>query len=130
RGTPLEQAETVFEGATQDVWAGAWAELDHGIRYEFASTAPTFFTSKVWLRRGDEWLALDKPDDAELSTFGAQLLIRLKTPWSPAGREYPAGALLAIALEDFLAGGRDFALLFDAGGRTALDRFAGPAACL
>ncbi|MDT8398416.1 MAG: prolyl oligopeptidase family serine peptidase [Pseudomonadales bacterium] len=123
RGTALNAAETVFEGLDSDVWAGAYLEHDHGLIYEFAATAPTFFTSRLFLRQDNDWVALAKPDDAEAATLGEQLLIRLKSEWSVGEHSYPAGALLAIDFKAFMAGRRDFAVLFTPSPRTALDSF-------
>src|ERR1035441_3546507 len=43
---------------------GAGVVHDHGLTYEFASRAVTFFTNEEYLRQGDEWTRIDKPADA------------------------------------------------------------------
>ncbi len=86
---------------------------DHGRIYEFVWRRITFFTNKVYIRLGDEWAKIDKPDDAQLDTFGDQILLRLRSDWSIGERMYPAGALLAADFEAYLKGDRCFAVLFE-----------------
>ncbi|MFP4540083.1 MAG: prolyl oligopeptidase family serine peptidase [Opitutales bacterium] len=120
RGAPLEEAEVVFEGETDDVSAGAYAYWHKGERIVAASRAPTFFTSIEFLQRSGQWVRMDKPDDAEIAVHGPHTLIELRSDWETGGRTWPAGALLAIGTEAFLAGDRDFALLFEPAPRKSL----------
>ena len=104
RGTPLAQATQVFEGQPTDVSVDAGVVHDHGYTYEFIHRGVSFFTSEAFLRRGDEWVKLNKPADATVSTFADQLLLRLRLDWTVNGKTYPAGALLAAPLEEYLKG--------------------------
>jgi prolyl oligopeptidase len=104
RGIPLAQATVVFEGKPADVSVDAGVVHDHGYTYEFIHRGVSFFTSEVFLRRGDEWVKLDKPADATVSTFADQLLLRLRSDWTVNGKNYPSGALLAAPLEEYLKG--------------------------
>lgn len=120
RGTPLSSAPTVFEGKAEDVSVSAAVVHDHGRVYEFISRGLTFFTSELLLWRGDRWLKIDKPADARVETFAGQILLRLRSDWQVDGKTYQAGALLAAELEKYLAGAREFALLFEPSERRAL----------
>jgi prolyl oligopeptidase len=64
RGTPIGAAKTVFEGKAEDVSVAASVVHDHERIYEFISRGLTFFTNETLLRRGDEWIKIDKPADA------------------------------------------------------------------
>jgi prolyl oligopeptidase len=120
RGTPLEQARLVFEGKPEDMSVGAGVVHDHGFTYELIHRAVTFFTSEVFLRRGDQWVKIDKPADATVSTFAADLLLRLRSDWTVNGKTYPSGALLATPLEGYLGGQRGFEVLFAPAERKSL----------
>jgi prolyl oligopeptidase len=120
RGTPVDKAKTVFEGKSEDVSVDADVIHDHGITYEFIRRGVTFFTSEDFLRRGDNWVKLDKPADAQVSTFEDQLLLRLRSDWTVGGKTYPAGALLATDLNAFLDGKRNFNMLFEPTERKSL----------
>ena len=120
RGTPLAEAKTVFEGKTEDVSVDGAVVHDHGRTYEFIRRGPTFFTSEEMVLRGDKWVKLEKPADAQVSTFEDQLLLRLRTDWAIGGKTYPGGALLAIGFDAFLEGKRDFKTLFEPTERKSL----------
>ena len=121
RGTPLSDARTVFEGNVDDVSVAGMAVRDHGRAYEFIERNPTFFTGETFVRRGDKWVRIEKPNDAELSTFGDFMLLRLRTDWSVGGRIYPGGALLAANFDKYLAGERKLTPLFTPTPRTSLE---------
>jgi prolyl oligopeptidase len=120
RGTPLAQAELVFEGQREDVSVNAIVVHDHGRTYELIRREPTFFTSLEYVRRGSQWVKIEKPDDASVGTFEDQLLLRPRLDWTVAGRTYPAGSLLAVGFETFLKGERKLATLFQPGERKSL----------
>jgi prolyl oligopeptidase len=113
RHSLLEEASVVFEGKPEDVSVIAEVAHDHGRIYECVLHRRTFFINEIYLRRGDEWVKIDKPDDARLDTFIDQLLLHLRSDWTLEGRTYCAGSLLAADLELYLKGDRKFAVLFE-----------------
>ena len=120
RGTPLAEAAFVFEGKTEDVSVRPAVVHDHGRTYEFIGRDPTFFTSLEYVRRGEKWIKIDKPNDARVSTFADQILLHLRSDWTIAGKTYAAGALLAANFEAYLDGKREFQTLFEPGKRKTL----------
>ena len=104
RGTPLAQASLVFEGQTTDVSVDAEVIHDHGHTYELIRRGVSFFTDEAFLRRGDQWVKINKPADATVGTFDDQLVLRLRSDWTVSGRTNPSGALLAAPLEEYLKG--------------------------
>jgi prolyl oligopeptidase len=121
RHTDLKEAKTVFEGKTEDVAVNASVAHDHGHTYEFITRGTTFFTSQDFVRRGDQWVKIDKPDDAIVSTFEDQLLLRLRSDWKVDAKTYPAGALLASDFNQCLKGERRFESLFTPSDRSSLE---------
>ncbi len=120
RGTPLSDATLVFAAQEGDVGAGATVVHDRGFVYELVERDITFFSNETFLRQGDQWRRIEKPDDATVSTFADQLLITLRSDWAVGGRTYPAGALLAAGFKGFLDGNRRFDVLFEPGPRQSL----------
>lgn len=120
RGTRLAEAKTVMEGQSTDVAVSASVVHDHGRLYEFIERAPTFFTTETHVRRGDRWTKIEKPADAEVSTFDDQIVLRLRSDWEVSGKSYLAGALLAANFEDYLSGQRAFSILFEPTDRKSL----------
>jgi len=121
RGTPLNEAKTIFEGKREDVSVDASVVHDHGRTYEFITRGTTFFTSQDFVRRGEQWQKIDKPDDAIVGTFDDQLLLRLRSDWTIDGKAYPAGSLLASDFNGFLSGEHKFQSLFTPTERSSLE---------
>ena len=120
RGTPLDAARTVFEGATTDVSMSARVSDRFGFHREFIRRAITFYSSETHLRVGEKFVKLDLPVDALVDTFKEFITIILRSPWAVGGRTYAAGALLAAPWDTFLAGDRNFDVLFAPAPRTSL----------
>lgn len=123
RGTPFSSAELVYEGQESDVAVGAWRDHTKGYVRDWVYRSPTFYSSEIFLLVDGELQKLDKPEDANLSTFREWMYLELRSDWAVGGQTYTAGSLLAIELDEFLAGGRDFDVLFAPGPRTSLAGF-------
>ncbi|WP_280266598.1 prolyl oligopeptidase family serine peptidase [Nocardia wallacei] len=121
RGTPLTQAETVFEGEPADVMVSAGYDRTPGYERHYVARATDFFNESVYLLEDDGTLRhLDVPSDASESWYKDWLLVRLKSPWEVGGATYPAGALLTIDLNEFLEGARNFEVVFTPDAHTSL----------
>ncbi len=120
RGTPLASARTVFEGVATDVSVSASVSRRFGYHREFLRRSITFFSGETHLRVGDKFVKLDVPADARVGTFKELITVTLRSPWTVGGRTYDAGALLSAPWDRFLAGSRDFEVLFQPGPRTSL----------
>jgi prolyl oligopeptidase PreP (S9A serine peptidase family) len=62
---------------------------DHDIPYEWRIRTITFYTSHQYIRRGDDFVRIDVPDDMKVSTFADQLLFAPR--YSPANVTMAAG---------------------------------------
>jgi prolyl oligopeptidase len=126
RGQPLSAAATVFEGKPEDVGvAGSTAVDPRGDGYvyrNFVWRGITYFESELYLH-DKELRRIDVPLDAQVSTFNDQALVTLKFDWNVAGRRYLSGSLLAMPWDEFIAGKRDFTVLFAPTARTSLEAF-------
>ena len=121
RGTPVEEAEPVFEGKPEDVSVFAFRDHTPGFERDFVGRYPDFFTSEEFLLTptGD-LVRIDVPDDASTSVHREWLLIHPRTPWTVGDTTYPAGSLLVADFDAFLAGGRDIAVVFEPDAHTSL----------
>ena len=123
RGTPLNDATTIFEASIDDVFAFAYSSHTPEARYDLVNLTPEFFRGTSYLRLGGRLVKIDIPEDAQMQGFFKnQMLVSLRTDWTVAGATYPQDALLAIGLDDFLKGNRDFEVLFEPSERVALDQ--------
>jgi prolyl oligopeptidase len=123
RGTPLSAATPVYEGQAGDVGVNAWHDDTPGFERDFVQRGITTWTNELYLRRDGRLIRIEKPDDAEAGTFREWLVLQLRSDWKLGARTYPAGALLATKLEDFLGGGREFGVLFEPTERISLDHW-------
>lgn len=121
RGTPLSTARTVYEGQESDISVGAYRDDTPGFERDFVYRGLTFYTNELYLRgKAGALTKLDLPDGAQKSAFREWLSVELRQPWTVGGREYQAGSLLAIRLDAFLSGARNFDVLFEPAQNTSL----------
>lgn len=123
RGTKLADAKLVFEGKTQDVAVTGIHDPTPGFERDFIDRAVNFYESELFYRRDGKLIKIEKPGDAEASVHREWLLIRLRTPWTVAGKTFPAGALLATNFDAFLKGERKIDVLFEPTERKSLASF-------
>jgi len=101
RGTPLDAATPVYEGAPTDSSVSAWHDDTPGFERDFVHRAVDFYRSELYLRDGAALHRIPVPDDAITTVHREWLLIELRTPW----RGFAAGTLLATRFDAFAAGG-------------------------
>ncbi|NKX56337.1 S9 family peptidase [Arthrobacter sp. E918] len=120
RGTAPAAAEEYFEVPADHMLAFAGHDDTPGFERDVAVDMIDFFNSRTHVRRDGEWVAVEVPTDVNVELHRNWLLLRPRTDWTPAGRTFPAGSLLAADLERFLAGDREPAVLFSPDERTSL----------
>ncbi|MFY9345430.1 MAG: prolyl oligopeptidase family serine peptidase [Planctomycetota bacterium] len=125
RGTPLASATTITEGKTDDVYVYGYRDQTAGFERDFVHRGVTFYTNELFLLRDGKSVKIDKPDSANAGVHREWLLLRLRDEWTVGGRTFAGGSLLACKLDAFLAGERNFEVLFAPGERTSLDGWAG-----
>ena len=121
RGTPLAETQVIFEGKEEDVSSSAFSIHTAEGRYDLVVRTPAFFRGENFIRLGERLVKLDLPEDANLQgLFKDQMLVSLRTDWTIGDSTYPQDALLAIDLDQFLQGSRDFQILFEPSERISL----------
>ncbi|HET9256447.1 MAG TPA: prolyl oligopeptidase family serine peptidase [Pseudonocardiaceae bacterium] len=105
RGTPLAEAELVYEGKPDDISVYAYHDDTDGFERDFVGRSLEFYRSERYLRSGKQLRRVEVPDDAITGVRREWLLIELRGDWAPAGLTYPAGSLLVADFEEFMARG-------------------------
>ena len=123
RGTPLADAEFVYEGRREDVSVGAFRDLTKGFERDFVYRSRTFWKEDQFFRREGRLIKIEKPEDADLTVWRDVMLLELRSPWTIGDTTYSSGALLATDFEAFLKGDRGFAVLFQPTERKSLAAF-------
>jgi prolyl oligopeptidase len=121
RGTPMFDAEVVYEARVEDMSAHAYHDQTPGYERDFVRRSIAFYSSELFLRDTDGSLAkIDVPDSAQKGVHRDWLMVILRDPWTVAGTTFVAGALLVTNFERFMAGERAFDVLFEPDDRTSL----------
>ncbi|MGV7242822.1 prolyl oligopeptidase family serine peptidase [Caballeronia sp. M23-90] len=120
RGTKLADAPIVFEGKRRDVSAGV--DYDPLENLHLASRATSFFeTLQYWLdETTGEWQQYDVPLHVELEHWNGWLFATPREAYDAGPAVHAGGSLLVIRRDAFLAGARDFTVLFAPSGRNVL----------
>ena len=107
RGTDINDAEQIIEVDSQDMSVGVNTVEGDGAMYSFVTRRPDFFTEQNWLITSQQTLTeIPFPIDVNLQgLFGGKLIALLRSDWSPNGRTYPAGSLIAMDLADSVNSG-------------------------
>jgi prolyl oligopeptidase len=124
RGEAPLDAAIVFEVEEGDISASGQADIEPGFERLLFRRQITFEDGETYLVAGKgPPVRLDLPLDSRHALHRDWLVVKLKTDWDAGGRRHPAGALLAIRLSRFLAGGRHFEMLFEPSPRRTLASF-------
>ncbi|HZV38985.1 MAG TPA: prolyl oligopeptidase family serine peptidase [Pseudoxanthomonas sp.] len=124
RGTPLSAASVVYEGKPDDMYIAAMHDSTPGFERDFVSRTIAFYNDELYLRGKDgELTRIDAPNSANKGAFREWLTLELREPWSVGGRQYKAGSLIAAKFDDFIAGKREFTVLFEPTDKTSLTGF-------
>ena len=116
RETPLDAAETVFEGESQDVavWAAA-AHRPEGVT-PLIIRAVTFFEFEFYVEQNGAFEKLPLPLKAGIvDIVNGSALATLQQDWTYQGATYPQGALISLGLET-----KQASLIYAPGAREAI----------
>ncbi|WP_369720476.1 prolyl oligopeptidase family protein [Bradyrhizobium sp. LLZ17] len=124
RGSSVDQAPVVFETTPDHM--RVYSNVDDTVpaqRIWFIDQSDFFnFRSSIGTTAG-AIAKLDLPSNIWMQAHQDWLSIKPRETWSVAGHTYAADAMLGISLSAFLAGSRDFTVLFEPGSRRALQGF-------
>ena len=124
RGSDVDQAPVLIETTPESMVL--WASVDRTRETEtvWFADKPGFFDTILWLgdRNGPK-VKLDLPTDTSVESHRDWLVVKRRTEWTVGGKTYAPDTLLGISLPAFLAGARDFTVLFEPGERRALQSF-------
>jgi prolyl oligopeptidase len=121
RGTPLSAARVVYEGTNDDMYIAAYHDDTPGFERDFVSRTIAFYNDELYLRGTDGALVkVDVPNSVSKGVVREWLALELREPWEVGGKTYKAGSLLATNFDEFMAGKREFDVLFEPTDSTSL----------
>ncbi|MFD4433244.1 prolyl oligopeptidase family protein [Nocardia sp. NPDC058497] len=120
RGTPIADAVTVFEGRVGDICVSAGYDKTPGHERHYAVRVIDTARQEFHLLTDAGPVCLDLPGDAAVMWHRDTLVVATRSTWETDGTRYPAGAVLACSLSEFLLGEATFEIVFAPDERTAL----------
>ena len=148
RGTPIEDAPTIFEGEATDVAVNGYVADQRnwgGSIWQVHSRSITFYTSKYFFAKltpdhltkpedcqadlpEPEFKEMDIQEDASMNYVGNILFIELRSDWTPKddGVTYKQGSVIYCDIDEFWSGGKafvDYSILFEPTAKTAYEYF-------
>ncbi len=89
RGTPLQNAKTIFEGKQTDISVSARREFYRGKVRDWISRTPTLFSRETFLLENNTLERIEKPGNVSISVWDDQLLLRPGNDWRVGQRTWP-----------------------------------------
>lgn len=123
RGTPLSAATLVHAGKKTDLAVSAYHDRTPGFERDFVNVTLDFFHNEIYQRKDGKLIRIDVPSDAETFPHREWLLIKPRSAWTVGGATYPSGTLLATKFDEFMAGKREFTVLFKPDAHTSLSSY-------
>jgi prolyl oligopeptidase len=124
RGADVNQAQVIFETAPGNMAASANVDRTGDTLRVWFVERLDFFNCHLWL--GNENGArskLDLPTDIWMEAHRDWLVVKLRAAWTAGGQTHAPDTVLGISLSAFLAGDRNFTVVFQPGPRRALQGF-------
>ena len=122
RGTPVSEAQLMYEGKESDVAAFATVDKTPGFERTIFGRSTDFYNTEINLLVDGKLLKIDKPSDAALSWQREWAFLLLKSEFTVAERTYKSGSLLAFKFDALIRGERSFELLFEPTATRSLSR--------
>jgi prolyl oligopeptidase len=121
RGTTIETAPVLFEVAPESIAVAVGIDRTQGTETIWFAEQLTFLDAVTWMgdRTGPR-VKLDLPPDAGMDAHRGWMTVTLRTAWSVGAASYASDTMLGMPLARFLAGERDFTVLFEPAERRAL----------
>jgi prolyl oligopeptidase len=124
RGTDVNSAPVIFETTPGNM--GVFSEIDRtdAVARVWFVERLDFFNCNLWL--GDEAGArsqLDLPTDIWMQAHQDWFVVKRRAAWMIGGRTYAPDTVLGMSLSAYLAGDRNFTVVFEPGPRRALQGF-------
>lgn len=124
RGEAVEQAPVVFDVPADRMSASGQVDDSGPLPRMWFVDRLDFFNQTAWL--GDETgpkTKLDLPTSIWLLAYQDWFVVKLREAWTIEGKTYAPDTVLGMSLSAFLAGSRDFSVVFEPEPRRALQGF-------
>jgi prolyl oligopeptidase len=106
RGTPLKDAQLIFEGESDDAFMSyGFIERDGNQEYTMIRRSLTTFSGQYMVYKNNSLTTLDLPEDARLyGILSDQIVIQLKSDWEVNDESFKTGTLISLDFSELLKG--------------------------
>jgi prolyl oligopeptidase len=106
RGTPLKDAQLIFEGESDDAFMSyGFIERDGNQEYTMIRRSLTTFSGRYMVYKNNSLTTLDLPEDAQLyGILSDQIVIQLKSDWEVNDESFKTGTLISLDFSELLKG--------------------------
>ena len=127
RGTPLTAATQLFEAKENDISASCSRDFDHDRKRDYCVRSIDFEHHEISMFKDGKLVRIDKPEDADFDTWDDEAMLRLRSDWITGTPPvtYKKGSLIAANLDAFMAGKREFQVIFEPTRNSSLAGFSG-----
>jgi len=124
RGAAVETLPVLFETVRGSMSVGGYVDRTQGPETVWFAEQLGFYDGTVSMgdRTGPK-VRIEKPTDVAMYAHRGWLAMRPRYAWTVGGATYAPDTLLGMPLARFLAGARDFSVLFQPAERRALQQF-------
>jgi len=121
RGTGADQAPVIFETAADNMAAYCGIDRTGAAPRVWFVEQLDFFNHCIWLgSESGARLQLDLPTDIWMQAHQDWFVVKRRTAWTIDGQTYAPDTVFGISLSAYLAGERNFSVIFEPGSRRAL----------
>jgi prolyl oligopeptidase len=114
RGSPLEDAELIFECKPDNVSAGGYVLRDGSRSFTILYTYKTIFTSERFVWDNNKAIKLDIPDDSSIELLqDNQLVLDLKSDWTVNGKTFNSGSIVGLNFNELMEGNQEVQLILE-----------------
>jgi prolyl oligopeptidase len=121
RGTAIGSAETILEIPAADMGVFAYSYDAGGRKYFRIGHLKNFYESDQYLFEKGRLVKIDVPADADPYLLRQHIIVFVRTPWEVGGKKWNTGSLIAMPVDDFLGGRKDFRLVTEPGPRESIN---------
>lgn len=119
RGTPLEDAQLIYEAATTDVGARGSIIRDGVKKYILLAKLSNLQSGQLSVWSNNKVITLDIPDDVAITSIlfnrfilqNNQFIIQLKSGWTVNNKTYTTGTLISLNFSKLLKGNKDIKVI-------------------
>lgn len=107
RGTPIEEAQLIFECEETDLSSSGYVMRDGETRYLMIRRGINFYASQTFLYRNGELIKLDLPEDANMNGIqNNQLLLQLNSDWIVNEMTFKQGSMVSLDFRELIKGNK------------------------